>query len=337
MYDLKSKLRIETSINSSGKLLAEKTIPVLKEKHYFVEDIDLDGDAPKQFIRAYRYREDSGIRRTHCWTWEAFIAKTAEKWYPHESVIEYMINRIGQTIGLRMNEVELLRINGQIRFLSKFFLRPNEVLIHGAEICGGYLNDQALAEQIANDPKDSRELFTFEFICKAIHSIFGEHADDIISDLVALIAYDAITGNNDRHFYNWGVITTTKKSAVAPKLAPVYDSARGLLWNESDEQLVRMQQNIQHGSTKLEKYLVNAMPRISVEGDSKINHFGLIGFLKNLNPAYRFLIEKIASRDNEQKAIKMLNEEFFRYFYKERKELILLILTNRFKKVREIC
>ena len=335
MFNLKSRLRIEQSMHCSGTVYNDKDIPVLKEKNYFVEDFDLDGDAPKQFIRLYQFKESSGVFRNNLKTWEPYIAKTAEKWYPHESIIEYMINKIGQTLGLRLNEVELLRINGQIRFLSKYFLKKNEVLIHGAEICGGYLNDQVLADQIANDPKDSRELFTFEFICKAIINTFGDNSKDIISDLVRLIAFDAITGNNDRHFYNWGVITTTKKSKIPPKLAPIYDSARGLLWNESDESLVNTQQTLRTGGKKIEKYLINAMPRISIEGDSKINHFGLVEFLKSHNNEYRLLIDEISSEENEKKVVSMLKTDFFRYFSNERKELILLILISRFKKVRE--
>lgn len=337
MFDLKTKLRVETSINHSGIIYHEKEIPVLKEKHYCVENIALDGDAPKQFIRAYQYREDSGLLKRDIRTWEPYIAKTAEKWYPHESVIEFMINRIGQSLGLRINEVALLKINGQIRFLSKFFLEKNEVLIHGAEICGGYLSDQDFADQIANNQKASRELFTFEFVCQAIHNIFDGYAAQIISDLVSLIAFDAITGNNDRHFYNWGVITTKKKTGRPPRLAPVYDSARGLLWNESDEQLAVMKQHHKAGSKRIEKYLNNALPRISIEGDSGINHFGLIRFLKKHNRDYGVLIDRMASEENEQKVMKMLNEQFFRYFSRERSELTGLVLTNRFKKVRELC
>lgn len=332
---LKTKLRIETSLNDSGVICNEKDILILKEKDYYVKTIPLDGDAPKQFIKVYQYREDSGIIRRNLHTWDPYIAKTAEKWYPHESVIEFMINRIGQTLGLRMNEVALFKINGQIRFLSKFFLRKNEVLIHGAEICGGYLNDLALAAEIANDPKDSRELFTFEFICKAIQTIFDAFAEEIISDLVRLITFDAITGNNDRHFYNWGVIRNIKRSGASPKLAPIYDSARGLFWNESDEQLERILENHQQNGKRVEKYLNNAQPRISVEGDSKINHFGLISFLKEHQPGFRVIIENIASEENEKKVIAMLKQEFFRYFSEERQKLILIILAERFKKVRE--
>lgn len=122
MINLNKELRVDRSINYSGKLLNEGLIPTLSSSHYNVFDIKLDGDAPKQFIKAYFYEENSGVKKFHPRSWFTFIAKTAEKWYPHESVIEFMINRIGQELGIFMNEVRLVRAKGRIRFLSKYFL-----------------------------------------------------------------------------------------------------------------------------------------------------------------------------------------------------------------------
>lgn len=49
------KLRIETSMSKSGELLHLNLIPILKNEHYYIKDIPLDGDAPKQFIFVYEY------------------------------------------------------------------------------------------------------------------------------------------------------------------------------------------------------------------------------------------------------------------------------------------
>jgi HipA-like C-terminal domain len=257
-------LRVEQSQNSSGAIQNFTKIPVLRETDYYVVDIGLDGDAPKQFIKAYFFEPDSTIRKKNRKTWIPFIAKSAEKWYPHESVIEYMINRIGITLGLNMNEVKLVVANGQIRFLSKYFRKSNEVLVHGAEICGEYLDDKDLAAQIANNKKTSRQLFTFEFICEAIRYVFPEACESLITDLVRMIAFDAIVGNNDRHFYNWGVINTVKKTGKPPKFAPIYDSARGLMWNESEQNIVKHHTHQRDEGKKIVNYVAEAKPRISV-------------------------------------------------------------------------
>ena len=334
-YNLHTTLRIEQSQNSSGTIQNFSKIPVLKEDNYYVVDIGLDGDAPKQFIKAYFFEPDSGVKKRNPKTWTPFVAKSAEKWYPHESVIEYMINLIGIELGLNMNEVRLVVANGQIRFLSKYFRKSNEVLVHGAEICGEYLDDKDLAAQIANNKKTSRELFTFEFICEAINHVFPEVCQSLLADLVRLITFDAIVGNNDRHFYNWGIINTVKKVGKPPKFAPIYDSARGLMWNESEQNIVKHYNHHKNGGKKLVNYIEEAKPRISVEKDADINHFGLVTFIKNLKPEYAEMVKSLISNSCEQRVLKMLEQNVLWYFSKERRELISLILSERFKTLRD--
>jgi len=48
---IKSKLRIEDSKQYSS-YAKNQSIPHLKNRNYFVIDIPLDGDAPKQYIKA---------------------------------------------------------------------------------------------------------------------------------------------------------------------------------------------------------------------------------------------------------------------------------------------
>lgn len=334
MKTVRPKLRTETSMHCSGLFLNERAIATLKEKNYCVEDRLLDGDAPKQFIRVYTYTPDSGIHRKSPKTWIPYIAKTAEKWYPHESVVEFMINRIGQVLALNMNEVELFWINGQIRFLSRYFLKSSETLTHGAEICGEYLNDMDLAAEIANEKKTSRELFTFQFIEKAIVAKFDGQTKTLMTEIVKMIVYDGLVGNNDRHFYNWGVITNTKKLNTQPRFAPIYDSARGLLWNSSDEWIRNNLGAMSRGGKKVERYINDACPRISIEDNSEIDHFGLIGYLKNYSSEYDVIIKEMSSPENEERILEMLKKEFFPFFIVERCKLIEYIVKERFKKIR---
>lgn len=329
-------LRIEKSQNNSGVLNRFHSIPLLKEHNYFVVDNVLDGDAPKQFIKAYFYEPDSGVRRKNQKSWIPFIAKSAEKWYPHESVVEYMINRIGISLGLTMNEVKLVVANTQVRFLSRYFLQRDEVLVHGAEICGEYLDDHQMAKEIANNRKTSRELFTFEFICKAIEYVFREAKDQLIRDLVKMITFDAIVGNNDRHFYNWGVVNNVKQGQKMPKFAPIYDSARGLMWNESEDNIVKHLTHSRFEGKKLINYIEQAKPRISIEGDSNVNHFMLIRFIKGLDYEFYAIVAGLVSETNERKVLKMLSEDVFGYFSKERRDVVSLILRERFRMLRDL-
>ena len=330
----RGQLRKEKSLNPSGKLYNEHLIPVLKESDYIVKNYRLDGDAPKQFIKAYFYTPDSTVKKTSSQSWPSFIAKTAEKWYPHESVIEFMINRIGEELGLNMNKIELVRANGQVRFLSRYFLNKNEKLVHGAEICGQYLDDLPFAEEIANHKTNSRELFTFEFIKDAIRTVYPECFETILFELVRMISFDALVGNNDRHFYNWGVVDTAKKTSKLPNFAPLYDSARGLLWNESDLNCRRQLKNHNQNGKKIINYMENAAPRISIEANKGANHFQLIDFIKRYNKEYEDYVIELSSMRNQERVIKMLEREFFPFFIPERSALIRIIIETRFKRIR---
>lgn len=333
---IRQRLRREVSQNKSGRIFKEGQIPILREKDYLVEDYELDGDAPKQFIRAYIFERDSPIRRSKPHTWTPYIAKTAAKWYPHESVIEYLINKIGQVLELKINEIGLFQINGQVRFLSRYFINADEILIHGAEICGDHLQDRSFAHEIANDKKSARELFTFEFIKEAIEAVFPEHANQLLEDLVSMIVFDGLVGNNDRHFYNWAVIRSIEKKAIPPRMAPIYDSSRGLFWNYSDKQIIQLANNFKLPNfKKIESYLDRACPRISIEGNQEINHFELISYLASCNGGYHKIVSSLSSAQKEEAVLDMFHTTFSTFFIPERNFLIKTVIKKRFDKVRK--
>lgn len=94
-----------------------KIFPLRKGYYIVIEDKSVGGDAPKDFIKVYEY--GTGLRsRPHTWT--AYIAKVGHKWYPMESITEYLLNRIGEVLGLEMAFSRLMVAGEQIRFLSRY-------------------------------------------------------------------------------------------------------------------------------------------------------------------------------------------------------------------------
>ncbi len=235
-----------------------------------------------------------------------------------------------------MNEIRLVWVNKQIRFLSKFFLKDGEELIHGAEICGEHLGDRDLAKEIANDRRSSRELFTFEFIKESIRNVFPESFDNLFVGVVKMIIFDAVVGNNDRHFYNWGVIRTQIKSSKLPTFAPLYDSARGLFWNCTEAQIKGYLDEYSKNGKKIVNYIEKACPRISIADNIQANHFELINYLIRLSDEYVCLIEEFSSVENELKVLNMIRQEFSLILTSTRLELISLILRKRFEKIRRL-
>jgi len=330
------KLRIEQSQNHSGELLNNGKIILLKSADYQIHDIQMDGNNPKQFIKVYQFNRDSLIRRQKSDTWTPYIAKTADKWYPHESVIEFMINKIGHSLKLNVNEVRLLKINGQIRFLSKYFLNENESLVHGAEILGEYLQDSDMARDIANDKGLAMQLFNFEFIQEALKKVYKSNYKVLIEELVKMLTFDALSGNNDRHYYNWGIIDTKKESAKLPRFAPIYDSSRGLLWNISDTTIKTWLKQQQSNGKQVINYIEKASPRVCIEGKSNITHFELMHFLKSESHDFKSIINSLAREENQERVVEMLNRDFFPYFVDDRKELTAHIVNCRFTRIREL-
>ena len=108
-----------------------KGVRVIKKRDYFVQEVTLTGDAPKRFISIYNYSGSNAWRRKNKQHWTQYIAKTGHKWYPNESITEYLLNQLGTIFGIKMAESDLAIINNQLRFLSKyFFFFFKEELVH---------------------------------------------------------------------------------------------------------------------------------------------------------------------------------------------------------------
>ena len=224
------------------------------------------GDAPKAFVRIYSYSKDNNFRKIDIRHWPFYIAKTGHKWYPNESITERLLCRLGEVFGLRMAESNLVIIGGQVRFLSKYFLKSkDQELVHGADIFAGYIGDEEFVTQI-EEQQLSRDMFTLQFVDKAVEYQFAFCHDVIMQEFVKMLLFDALVGNNDRHFYNWGVVRSITQ-AFQPYFAPVYDTARGLFWNDTDEKLEN--RYINHSESYLKKYCENSRPKIGWEGEKK--------------------------------------------------------------------
>lgn len=140
-------------------------LPSLKAGKFRVIQAAVAGDAPKDFLRIYRHGEGrSGRVRS----WPAWIAKVGHKHYPNESITEHLLTRVGQTLGHRMADSKLMWFRGQLRFLSRYFLKTRtESLVHGAEIFAGFLADREFVEAVEKQD-EARNLFTFQFVEQAL-------------------------------------------------------------------------------------------------------------------------------------------------------------------------
>lgn len=334
MSKVKRILEIENLSNRRSAEL-EKKIKNLKERNYDrIDNIAMSGDAPKDFIKAY-LNEDAKINKRKYW--KKYIAKVGRKWYPIESITEHMCNRFGVEIGLKMASPRLRLLDGQIRFLSKYFLKNGERLMHGAEIFSAYLNEAQSGFVDAIDEKGmSRDLITFQFIEESIKNVFPNQIEEIMNAFVKMIIFDALVGNKDRHFYNYGIIVHIKNRNV-PKFSPIYDTARGFFWNESDENIVtKYYIGDRINESKLNKYIDRSVPKIGWEGQIIDNHFRLVECILNDSPNFVSIGKQVISSINLRKLKNVLQFEFSNLFSEKRYKLIERCLEIRCKTLLDI-
>lgn len=331
--------------NYSGGISIPKihaNVRPLRTGYYKVLRDDVGGDAPKDFISVYESGEADLSKPRQ---WNKHIAKVGHKWYPLESISEHLLNRIGEVLGLNMAKSQLRVIHGQLRFLSRYFLKEDEIMVHGAQIYSTYLleNDDHFVQEIENQNL-ARKLLTFQFTEEAIKGMFPYQCETIMNHLVELLVFDAITGNNDRHFYNWAIITHIE-GKYPPKFSPIYDSARGLLWNEREVNIEKKYYYHKNGKTlfnhsNIDKYLQSSRPKIGWEGwqgTQEINHFQLIEQIIRSYPIHRNTCKRLLNNVYLQAILKLLKEEFTTFYTPQRLFLMEECLRKRFQILNQLC
>lgn len=279
--------------------------------------LSIHGDAPKCFVRMREYVPG---RRSSV---ETFIAKVGSKYYPIESVTEHLITRIGQECGIRVADSQLRLVGNQVRFLSKYFLKPNaESLTHGIEIFKDHLSEE-IVNQIAAERRE-QEFYTFQTVCAAVRESFPVNFSQIMRGLVEMLAFDALVGNNDRHPANWGVIVPVLKSKQ-PRFSPVFDTARGLFWNSSEVALEKMD------SSRLAAYVNGSKPQIGWDGwKGKLTHFDLIRLIASSCAERKRILERLFDAEVVKRCSIMIEEEFGQMMSERRRRLVRECLRSRY-------
>lgn len=203
-------------------------------------------------------------------TGDWYIAKLGRRSNDLEVMTEYIIYLVGRNIGANVAEAKIATFRGKLRFLSKYFLdrTQSEELVHGIQLFKE-LYDEATIHDVVGDEVREQALFNLQ----AIRGAFGAHymeygletEETLFRAFVDMVVHDAIIGVQDRHHENWGVIVQRGRSGPPPRLAPLYDSARGLFCNESDADLAKRVSGVQ-GHKWLDSYAARSRPLLGWEG-----------------------------------------------------------------------
>ena len=328
----KSSLTKDRLIHRSGTNPSQGVIKPMRKKYYRIVNESVIGDAPKDVIRFYQYKKG---RIANPKTWPKYIAKIGHKWYPNESITEHFFTSIGKSFGIEIANSQLVFAEGYIRFLSEHFHTDEQSLVHGANILSRFLseNDTKWIDDLDNEKALKGEI-NVEDVIIALQHVFPD--ESILNSFIDMLLFDCLTGNNDRHYYNWGVITHIKRKH-APYFSPVYDTARGLYWNNDEKFILSLHAlSEKEQNNRIKKYVNNSVPKISIPNNHKCNHFELIAHLKKNNRINTNHIERWTNYSSLENTLEILNKDFVKLFTAQRRHIIEKILKLRFQKLKDI-
>lgn len=309
-----------------------KSIEIAKKHNYHViKGVSVTGDAPKDIIRHYEYGHSLKIRPNK---WPIYIAKLGHKYYPLESITEQLISDIGKWFGFNLADSKICLIGGQIRFLSKYFLKEHtDELYHGADMYAGYLNDKQFVDDIELQ-RMTQTFFTISFTRDVLTHFFNNSFNDVFKSFMLMLFFDALIGNNDRHMYNWGIIRDVFGQKQA-EFSPIYDSARGLLWNETEGKIYDILNTKNRKEEFIKKYCNKSRPKIGIENKENVNHFELIKSHDTYYKNTKF-VQELFKEDKIEIVIQNFNKQYKTLISNERRSLISDILRYRFLELKKI-
>ena len=121
-----------------------------------------------------------------------------------------------------------------------------------------------------------------------------------------------------------------------PRFSPIYDTARALFWNRSEEQIKQIYKDRVRREQVMLKYLKNSKPKIGIENQSNCNHIDMIRFLNGRKfEGTQEIVRTMVNKQNAKLCIELLNDEFCSLLSTERLDLISEFINFRMDKLIE--
>lgn len=293
------------------------------------QTLTIIGDAPKDFITVkptYRY-----------------IAKGPRREGPIECVTEYLIGRIGTMLPLRVAEGRLVRlppttpgIDPDVRFMSRYFLASHtEQLLHGSQIIAACFELKEDEVHTAIPKGKEWSFYTYDLVVGAFAHLWELHKRSLTEGFARMMAFDALVGANDRHPQNWGVITSVIDKKVPPRFSPIFDTARGLCWNVSEDRL-ETYDRFKQREEWIAGYADASVPLIGLNTSVRPNHFHVIASMLRRSDLRAPIVDIIRSYDCDS-GTRLLHREFRTLLSRRRLEYIDQLLRYRHARLISLC
>jgi hypothetical protein len=266
--------------------------------------------------------------------YDFYIAKLGSVNGRAETITELFNNHLGSALGFPMAHFGIARLDDGLYFVTKNFRGPGERLVHGSLMVEELFVAKQETERISH--KVEQSFYNVDFVKEVIVAFCGEDAHHVFEKFVQMLVFDALIGSMDRHAQNWGVLQTT---SLPPRFrfAPIYDSARALLWLLPDSKLLRYDRD----SGLLLKYVMDSKPCIGPTRNhpniNKCNHFDVIENLLSEYPHQtRQGLLKIPADIRPIVATLLGQFPYSRYLSALRRRLMLKLIAIRADKLNQI-
>ena len=312
-----------------------RAIPLLPPegwKLYGLDEFPIVGTVPKNYL-AYG--------DPHSPTTIGYIAKKGRtKADARECVTEEIISKIGVLLPVKMARSKLVRVSKQdVRFLSRNFVIRNKFeLLHGIELAARYFqSNQSEVESAFElwDRNREHDFYTVPNILEILASLYPKDHQILEEGFFRMLAFDAFIGAPDRHGMNWGVLGPVDGNARPIRFSPIFDTARGLFREYSDEHLIE-QAKRQSRKGFLEKYANRSRPIFSSGREKEDNHFSLVRWISvKLEDRHRKAICEVFNAVDISKIEWMLQRRFRRIITQDRIGFIRDLLAFRIDRLQQ--
>lgn len=280
------------------------------------------GNAPKYVIRC----KDSANPE--------YLVKYPQKHGRRETYTEFFLNQLGTALGFHMAHSGLIVLDGKHAFLTKIFTDAENSLRHGSLVIEDYYKDEKALEKVRRH--EEQGFYSIDFVVSLLKEYCGADYDDVFPKFIEMLVFDALIGSMDRHAQNWGIVG---RIAEPPnyRLAPIFDTARALLWSADEVMVQRMSED----ARMLAAFIERAKPCLGpVRNHPKVNNCNHFDFVQNLMDLYPHQTEHALLKipeDLGQRSGKLLSRFPFRMgFSGIRKRLIVRILVTRAGRLKDI-
>ncbi len=263
-----------------------------------------------------------------------FMVKYPQKFAEQETFTEFFINQLGKTLGFDMAHSGLVRADGTLVFATRIFTSPEETLRHGSLIIEDFFKDEKALDRVRR--KEEQTFYSIDFVAALIRHFVGDDFSHILPKFIKMLVFDAILGSMDRHAQNWGVLESVTKPARY-RFAPIFDSARALLWSMDEGQIKELSRNASAFDAHLRRARPCLGPKRHPSDDRHCNHFEFIANLLELYPDLTERAIREVPSNVRQRAIQLLHTFPFRTaFSNNRKQLIGKILEERTRTLKSL-